>query len=230
MSRLVALGALSVALVVLPSAASADDPDSSADPMVVSADPVVVSVDPVAVPAEQVVVEVVTVNGDGCLPGTVAVRMQPDNQAIAVHYSDFLVDVGLSATSDRASCQLALVIHAPERYVVGVTEAHHQGYVELAAGASGWVREAHYLRGETPDPAVRHTFTGPTEDNWEYVDETPADSVAFSTCGAPAELFLSTQLGVEAGTSRRTADNYLLRDSADGYPSSLYRLAWRVCP
>jgi hypothetical protein len=215
MSRLSALGALSVALVVSPVASA------------VAVDP---SVDPVIVPAEQVTVEVVTVNGVGCQQGTVAVWMQPDNQAIAVHFSVFMVETGLDVNRTRVSCQLGLVVHAPEGYAFGVAGARHQGYAELAEGASGWVQETHYLRGETPAPAVRHTLTGPMEDDWEYVDQAPADSVAFSSCGVPSELFLNTQMRVVAGTSPRGTSNFMYRDSADIYPSSSYHLTWRVCP
>jgi hypothetical protein len=52
---------------------------------------------PVPPPTDHIVIDVVTVNGSGCPPGSAAVAVSPDNTAFTVTYSQYLAQVGVGS-------------------------------------------------------------------------------------------------------------------------------------
>ena len=50
-------------------------------------------------PPDKIVIDVVTINGTGCKPGTAAVAVSDDNTAFTVTYSEFLAQVGVGAAA-----------------------------------------------------------------------------------------------------------------------------------
>jgi hypothetical protein len=180
----------------------------------------------VAPPANPIVIDLVTANGSGCLPGTAAVTIDPDNSSFTVTYSAFTALVGVDAqnTDWRKNCQLNVVVQAPPEYRYTITQADSRGFASLAAGAGATQRANYYFQGQTQTAYNTHTFAGPADLDWQTTDDVPAQSIVWSPCGVARNLNINTELRVTAGTSNTaTTTSLMTMDSA------VYHLTWDLC-
>jgi hypothetical protein len=181
-------------------------------------------------PPGAVTVDVVTVNGSGCPPGTAAVAVTPDNSAFHLIYSDYvaLVGVGARPTDFRKNCQLTLRMNAPQGFTYGVERVDYRGFVQLANGATGTEKASYYFQGMVRPEFRSHTWHGPVSDDWQATDEDLA--IVYRPCGEPRNLNINTELRVSAGTSDpKTTTSFMAMDSTDAYVATVYRLAWKRC-
>lgn len=189
--------------------------------------------DPVPPPADHIVIDIVTVNGSGCPPGSAAVSVAPDNTAFTVTYSTYLAQVGVGSkpTDFRKNCQLNVLVHVPQGFTYGIARADYRGFASLARGATAMQRASYYFQG-TPNTDIRtHNFAGAYEDNWQTSDETEVSAIELHPCGAMRTLNINTELRVSAGTSNpATTTSFLAMDSADGAINTEYQFSWRHCP
>jgi hypothetical protein len=189
--------------------------------------------DPVPPPDDHIVVDVVTVNGSGCPPGSAAVAVAPDNTAFTVTYSTYLAQVGVGSkpTDFRKNCQLNILVHVPQGFTYGVARADYRGFGSLAAGSTAMQRTSYYFQGSENTSYKTHNFKGYYEDNWQTSDETPVDAVEYHPCGGMRTFNINTELRVSAGTSNpATTTSFLAMDSTDGSFSTLYHFSWKRCP
>ncbi len=178
-------------------------------------------------PPGQVTVDLVTINGSGCPPGSTAVAVAPDNTAFTVTYSKYLAQAGGSASAieRRKNCQLALDFHVPSGYTFAISRSDLRGYGYLQKGASAVEKSSYYFQGSAVTSSAAHTITGPMDDNWQTSDVAP---LVFAPCDAPRYLNLNTELRVNVG-SDPAATSFLTMDSADGSLGSVYHFAWNKC-
>jgi hypothetical protein len=183
----------------------------------------------VAPPEGAVTIDLVTVNGSGCPPGTAAVDVTAGNDAFVVIYDAYRAQVGVGAlpTDFRENCQLNFVVRVPDGYSYAINGVEHRGHARLAAGASGLQRSNYYYAGQPTSAFREHRFAGPFDDDWQTVDEFDPASLIFSPCGAVRNLNINTELRVNAGTSDRTTTNSSM--TMDSTTSSIYRFVWRTC-
>lgn len=157
-----------------------------------------------------VVIGVVTVIGNGCPAGSVAVSLTPDGASIAIDFSAFKAQVGVGTRALAISkiCQYVLDIRPPQGFTYLVGGARHAGSVDLAEGAAGTLSTRSYYQGQ-PAPAVqRHKFAGPTHE--ELAIDEPATDVAVP-CGLRRNVTFNVELLVSAGTSDTTRTTSSLR-------------------
>lgn len=189
--------------------------------------------DPVPPPDDQIVIDIVTVNGSGCPPGSAAVAVAPDNTAFTVTYSTYLAQVGVGSrpTDFRKNCQLNVLVHVPQGFTYGVARADYRGFASLAAGATAIQRSSYYFQG-TPNTDIRtHNLRGHFEDNWQFSDETDVAAIELHPCGAMRTLNINTELRVNVGTSNpATTTSFVAMDSTDGSISTEYQFHWKHCP
>lgn len=184
-------------------------------------------------PAERITVDIVTMNGTGCAPGSAWAAMWPDNTSLNVQYGDYFAGVGVGTrlTDFRKSCQLSVLVHVPPGFAYAITAVDHRAYVSLVAGASGRHRANYFFQGQPAPALVEHSFSGPLED--ERLITVPRDEVdlAFSTCGEPRALQINTELRVSAGTSDPvTTTSFMVMDWVDAAGgATTYHLVWKRC-
>ena len=181
-------------------------------------------------PPGAVVIDLVTINGSGCPPGTASVAPAPDNTALHVIYSDYVaaVGVGTRPTDFRKNCQLSLRVHAPAGFTYGISRADYRGFAQLESGATGTLRANYYFPGTVPTEYRSHILRGPVRDDWQAADEGLA--VIYQPCGEPRNLNVNTELRVSAGTSDpKTTTSFMAMDSTDAYVATVYRFAWKRC-
>ncbi|GAA4535975.1 DUF4360 domain-containing protein [Amycolatopsis samaneae] len=186
---------------------------------VLLAPPAVAPQDP---PPERVIIDVATINGPGCRPGTTEVSVAPGNTAFTVSHRDFSAKVGAHLPEiDRRNCRLGLNIHLPAGFTYGLRHAEHTGEAVLAAGAEGTFRGASYFATDSAPPVIRRTFRGPLNESWTV----GADIELDKPCGLPGFLNLNTEVRLRAGTSGKgTPVSWVTLDR------STYQLTWRTCP
>lgn len=183
-------------------------------------------------PTGKITITVATVNGSGCRPGSAAVAVAPDNTAFTVTYSDYLAQAGGSSspTDARKNCQIALNVHVPQGFTYAVARADYRGFASLAEGAKGVEQASYYFQGQEETIRKSHTFTGPSEANWQASDETDVASLVYAPCGEERYFNINTELRVDAGTSAPSAVSYMAMDSTDGSINTEYHFAWKECP
>lgn len=189
--------------------------------------------DPVPPPNDHIVIDIVTVNGSGCPPGSAAVAVAPDNTAFTVTYSAYLAQVGVGSkpTDFRKNCQLNVAVHVPQGFTYAIARADYRGFASLATGATAMERASYYFQGMPQTELRTHNFSGAFEDNWQTSDETDIAALIYHPCGALRNLNINTELRVAAGTSNpATTTSFLAMDSTDGNINTTYHFHWEHCP
>jgi len=194
--------------------------------------PAPVVVDTAPPPQDKIVIDVVTVNGSGCRPGTATVAVSADNTAFTVTYSEYLAQVGVGAkpTDSRKNCQLNLRVHVPQGFTYAIAKADYRGFAHLEKGAKGLQRANYYFQGMTETTHTDHPFGGPYDDDWQASDSTDLASLVFKPCGAERNLNINTELRVNAGKSNpKSTTSFMSMDSTDGSINTIYHFAWKKC-
>jgi hypothetical protein len=184
-------------------------------------------------PPDEIVIDVVTVNGSGCKPGTAAVAVSPDNKAFTVTYSEYLAQVGVGAkpTDLRKNCQLALWVHVPQGFTYGIATADYRGYANLAKGATALERANYYFQGNSPTEYRTHPLSGPFDNNWQFTDKTEVGAIVYKPCGEDRFFNINTELRAGVGSSDpKTTTSFIMMDSTDGNISTVYHMSWKTCP
>ncbi|MGW7462324.1 DUF4360 domain-containing protein [Streptomyces sp. NPDC054797] len=186
----------------------------------------------ITAPPDKIVIELATVNGSGCPDGTAEVAVAPDNTAFTVTYSEYLAQVGPGAppTAFRKNCQLNLRVHVPSGFTYAIVQADYRGFASLQPGASGQERANYYFQGMPQTSRRTHQFNGPLNDNWQATDKTEYADLVWAPCGEKRNFNINTELRVNAGTSNPASTSFMAMDSTDASVSTLYHLAWQVCP
>ncbi|MEV7612644.1 DUF4360 domain-containing protein [Streptomyces sp. NPDC089799] len=184
-------------------------------------------------PAGRVTIDLATVNGSGCRPGSATVDVSPDNSAFTVTYSEYLAQAGFGAqpTEFRKNCQLGLRVNVPQGYTYAIAKVDYRGFASLQDRANGVQQAGYYFQGMSGTSRRSHTFHGPFQGNWQVTDATPVESLAFAPCGEKRNFNINTELRVDTGTSDTTSTtSFMAMDSTDGTFSTVYHFAWKECP
>lgn len=182
-------------------------------------------------PPEQVAVDVATVNGSGCRPGSAAVAVAPDNSAFTVTYSEYVAQAGggAPAVEGRKNCLLSLVVHVPQGYTYAVARVDYRGFGSLQPGAIGTQKASYYFQGMSQTAQRTHKFNGALDDNWQATDTTGIEALVFAPCGEQRNFNINTELRAEVGTSDPSRTSFMALDSTDGSINSVYHFSWKQC-
>ncbi|QWF80116.1 DUF4360 domain-containing protein [Amycolatopsis sp. CA-230715] len=184
-------------------------------------------------PTDKIVIDVVTVNGSGCPPGTAAVAVSTDNTKFTVTYSDYLAQVGVGAkpTDFRKNCQLSLVVHVPSGFTYAIAQTDYRGYANIKKGANFTEKANYYFQGMSQTIPMSHKFDGPKDDNWQTTDKVGVDQIVYAPCGEERNFNINTELRVDAGTSNtKETTSFATMDSTDTDYSTVYHFHWQTCP
>ncbi|MFJ3977338.1 DUF4360 domain-containing protein [Streptomyces sp. NPDC090021] len=183
-------------------------------------------------PADQVTVDVATVNGSGCRPGSATVAVSPDNSAFTVTYSEYVAQAGggAPAVEGRKNCLLSLVVHVPQGYTYAIAKADYRGFGSLQPGAIGTQKASYYFQGMSQTAYRTHRFDGALDDNWQATDTTGIEALVWSPCGEQRNFNINTELRAEVGTSDPSRTSFMALDSTDGSINSVYHFSWKQCP
>ncbi|MGH8795066.1 MAG: DUF4360 domain-containing protein [Stackebrandtia sp.] len=182
-------------------------------------------------PPDRIVIDVATVNGSGCAPGTAAVAVSGDNEAFTVTYSEYLAQAGGDSdpTDFRKNCQINLKVHVPQGFTYAIASADYRGFGHLESGAGGLQKASYYFQGMSETTTSSHDMKGPYSDNWQYRDETDVDQLVYKPCGEDRNFNINTELRVSAGADS-AKKSFMAMDSTDGAINTLYHFAWKTCP
>ncbi|MFC4502332.1 MULTISPECIES: DUF4360 domain-containing protein [Streptomyces] len=183
-------------------------------------------------PPDRIVIDVATVNGSGCRPGTAAVAVSEDNTAFTVTYSEYLAQVGGNSdpTAFRKNCQLSLVVHVPSGFTYAIAQADYRGFAALQSGANAVQRASYYFQGSSQTVFKNHTFNGALNDNWQATDTTDWANLVYAPCGVQRNFNINTELRVNAGSSSASKVSFMTMDSTDGDINTTYHMTWMQCP
>ncbi|RKS79104.1 uncharacterized protein DUF4360 [Actinomadura pelletieri DSM 43383] len=174
--------------------------------------------------------EVVRANGSGCSAGTVRAFFAEDTgNQMEVEYSGFTARAGGDSKphESRSDCQVALMMHMPERYTYGISATYHRGYAHLQEGADATVKTVHAFEG-APDAFTR-TVKGPFDSIWTLYHHPPSPRlITWKPCDKDL-LYINSELRVDAGTSDPSELSDIAMDTGSGAYDHSYILIWRDC-
>ncbi|MFI0482544.1 DUF4360 domain-containing protein [Actinomadura sp. 9N215] len=179
-----------------------------------------------------VTIEVVTLNGSGCLRGTAAAALSETSEAFKVTYAKYLAQAGgvFEPTDALKNCQITLRVNVPLGFSFAISSAEYRGYASLPSGASATLRASYHFHG---DPRIResvHSLSGPYKKNWQFVDVMDVPQFVWSRCGERTSIiYVNTELRVDPGSSDPSKVGHIGMDSADGSIKTTYHYSWRHC-
>ncbi|TDV54831.1 DUF4360 domain-containing protein [Actinophytocola oryzae] len=205
--RLLVLVALT-SVFVLPGAASAETP-----------------------PAAGITLDVVSVNGSGCPPGTANVSVLPDSSGFRVTYRDFLARAGgeTNPTDFRKNCQLNVLVHIPQGFTFAVAQADYRGRARLENGATALERTNYYFQGSPDNNYVDHNFSGPLSGTWHTIDATPVNELVYAPCGEDRNLNVNTEIRVDEGTVNPNKVSSMSMRTSEGNVDTIVHFEWKQC-
>jgi Domain of unknown function (DUF4360) len=182
-------------------------------------------------PPDQIVLDVVSVNGSGCPPGTASVSMLSDNTGFRVTYRQFIATAGGGAdpTDFRKNCQINLLVHVPQGFTFAIAEADYRGRARLEAGATALQRTNYYFQGSADNHYADHTFAGPLSSTWATTDRTPVAELVYAPCGVFRGLNLNTELRVDEGTTNSHKASSMSMRATDGNVDTIFHFHWKNC-
>ncbi|MEV6950397.1 DUF4360 domain-containing protein [Streptomyces sp. NPDC051183] len=183
-------------------------------------------------PSDRVTVDVKSINGSGCRPGSATVAVAQDNSAFTVTYSEYVAQAGGGAPTveGRKNCLLSLLVNVPQGYTYAVAQVDYRGFGSLQEGAIGTQKASYYFQGMSQTAYRTHKFNGALDDNWQATDTTGIEALVFAPCGAQRNFNINTELRAEVGTSDPDKTSFMALDSTDGSINSVYHFSWKKCP
>ncbi|TDB88282.1 DUF4360 domain-containing protein [Actinomadura sp. KC216] len=168
-------------------------------------------------------VEIATLVGSGCPPGTVTATPVPDG--FTIKYSGYTARTGGDAkpTDARKNCQVALKVTVPEglTYTVERVDFHGSGHLEPAA--TGTVKSLFYFSGSPSTGPIRREIRGPLAGEWRLTER--LIQLLWPGCGEERNLNLNTELRVTAPDTSKPNSFGLNSDLRTSY-----HLGWKTCP
>ncbi|WP_131738528.1 DUF4360 domain-containing protein [Actinomadura roseirufa] len=179
-----------------------------------------------------VAVEIETLNGSGCRPGTVAVGLSPDKDRFTIIYGDYVAQVGGGSRpiDYRKNCQVNLQVHVPPGYTYAVSTVEQRGFASLRPEVEALLAAGHYFQGSPTRREFTHRLFGPYDDNWRFVDMVPESELAWKPCGEARNLHINTQVRLNTGTSDPSEVSFVSMESMDEFFRTSYHLTWKTCP
>ncbi|MFI0485781.1 DUF4360 domain-containing protein [Actinomadura sp. 9N215] len=179
-----------------------------------------------------VTIDIVTVNGSGCPPGTAAIALSERNEAFTATYSKYIAQTGGSSapTDDRKNCQINLKVHVPQGFTYAVSSTDYRGYASLQSGASATQLAGYYFQGNPDTREFSHSIPGPYKKNFTHTDIVEVTQLVWSPCGEQRNFNINTQVLVDSGTSDPAKVSYIGMDSTDGSLKTTYHYSWKRCP
>ncbi|RZS33931.1 uncharacterized protein DUF4360 [Herbihabitans rhizosphaerae] len=176
---------------------------------------------------DKITINVETVNGSGCRPGTAKVTPSPDKTSFAVTYSEYTAEAGGAEPTDmRKNCQLVLRISIPQGFTYAIARADYGGFARLAGGAHALQQANYYFQGSSDNNVSSHPIDGPYSDDWHFTDR--ASEPVYAPCGAERMLNINTELRVNTGSSG-DARSFMTMDSTYAGVRSNYHFQWKEC-
>lgn len=184
-----------------------------------------------ALPPEGITLDVVSINGSGCPPGTAAVSVLPDGTGFRVAYREFLARAGGSAdpVEFRKNCQLNVLVHVPQGFTFAIASADYRGRARLEAGATALQRTNYYFQGSPDNNFVDHTFAGPLFSGWQTSDITPVTELVYAPCGEVRSVNVNTELRVDEGSLNAGRTSSMSMRASDGNVDTIVHFQWKQC-
>lgn len=182
------------------------------------------------VPSGQISVNLVTLNGSGCPPGSAEVAVSPDNSAFTVTYSDYIVQngPGTKITDFRKNCQALVQVHVPSGFTYAIAQATYRGFAQLQPGVTLNEKASFFFQGDSLTGTLEHNFNNIDGGDWQATDQAEVASLIFAPCGATRYLAINTALFL-MGNPQNGQQSMASMDSLDASVSTKYNFAWKRC-
>ncbi|WUH98896.1 DUF4360 domain-containing protein [Spirillospora sp. NBC_00431] len=178
-----------------------------------------------------VTLDVATVNGTGCPPGTAAVALSASNDAFTVTYSDYIAQAGGTSapTDERKNCQINLKVHVPQGYRYAISAVDYRGYASLERGAEATQLASYYFQGDSRTREFSESLSGPYSEYWQNTDLVDSSQLVWSPCGEQRNFNINTEVRADSGTSDASKVSFIGMDSTDGNVKTTYHYSWKRC-
>lgn len=169
----------------------------------------------------------ISVNGSGCLDGSISGEITSDSQ-LNLYFDDFFAEAGrdVSRVDDRKFCQISLNLHVPDGWQYALYSAKYEGYAVVDRGAYVNQTSTYYFQGDLSETAEFNSkVTGPFQNSFKITDTLRTDAV-WSPCGINRSLNIKTSIMASARGGKYA---WISLDSFGTRGGHKYGLQWRRC-
>ncbi|TDD91828.1 DUF4360 domain-containing protein [Actinomadura rubrisoli] len=179
-----------------------------------------------------VTIEIATVNGSGCPPGSTAIALSEDNEAFTVTYSKYIAQAGGASNpiDFRKNCQINMIVHVPQGFTYAISSTDYRGYASLQKGVSATQLASYYFQGDSRTRQFSHPVPGPYNKSWQSSDKVDVSQLVYKACGEERNFNINTELRVDQGDADPKKVSFIAMDSTDGSIKTTYHFAWKPCP
>jgi hypothetical protein len=120
--------------------------------------------------------------GTGCPQGTVGSYVSPDRLAMTLMFDNYAVELTSSESgSAHKNCSIALKLHAPAGWSVGMISTDFRGYGNLNSGVIGEQRSMYRFGQRWTEVGVMR-MTGPTAVDYTNSTDVDPNTIEWSPC------------------------------------------------
>ena len=189
-----------------------------------------------SVPSDRIYIEKVSAMGTGCPKDTAFINISPDKQVFTAIFSAFqaVIDPFSPATSyaDRQKrCDLAVKVNVPHGWQFSVFQADYEGWYDLQRGITMTQTSTYHFQGNDRH-GKRSVISADSRNisgNFHFIDEVGVSSVEWSDCGAPRNMFITSELILSS--TNQSAVGVAGIDAIEGQfkLKSSFGIRWRQC-
>lgn len=166
--------------------------------------------------------------GTGCPSGSVATTLSPDATSLSILFDQYVVEAGhqVGKSFDRKSCNVAIPVHVPQGFSVGILAIDYRGFNMLPRGATSTFSVEYFFAG-LQGPRFMKSFYGALESDYLITNKLQATALVWSKCGE--DVILRTNTSIRLSTNRMQDQAMATVDSQDVNASVVYQLQWKRC-
>jgi hypothetical protein len=170
--------------------------------------------------------------GSGCPGGSVSLIVSPDESAVSVLFSSFVVEAGGETNKrlDDKTCNIAVPIEVPAGYSLSVATVDYRGYVFSPRQSIFNNMSVNYNWFGHPGRHYENKFPGPINENFTISQQIVSHMRQWSKCGQKGNLAITANL--KTRTNPQNDSTILALDSLDGTGSASglrFHVQWQPC-
>ena len=185
---------------------------------------------------DRVFIEKVRAAGSGCPSGSAYIDISPDKKVFTAIFDEFQAMIDPNDPSVRYSdrhkrCDLALKVHVPRGWQFSVFQADYEGWYDLQRGMTMIQTSTYHFQGNRRHRKRSRISARRSDKSGEFHfrDRVGVSSYEWSACGAPRNLFLTSELRLS--TRNRKAAGVAGIDAIEGKfdMKAHFGIRWRRC-
>lgn len=176
-----------------------------------------------------VYIESISTGGSGCAdPDTVTPVIASDKKSFLLIFDEMILQYPPGPKLKNINCLAGVKLHIPQGWQFSIATVVSRGYAFLENGIRARQTSQYSFAGSPPSTIYHSTLWGPFDNNYEFTDQIPLQSLVRSPCGGSAIFAIDTQLNLNA-IQGPNGLGYFNSTEVDGKFTQIFHWEWLPC-